>query len=119
MSKGASPLIVSARKGEWLRVYFDDAGREAWVDPQDKGDFQTWEQFLKLGTGHLLPALQPRYYQLRQQPDGKLLGTLTPKQVFKVLRLENAWSMVLTEQSQIGWLRWRDEDGRLLLGLSR
>lgn len=119
LSKGASPLIVSARKGEWLRIYYDDAGREAWIDPQDKGDFQTWEQFLKLRTGHLLPALQPRYYQLRQQPDGKLLGTVTPKQVFKVLRLENAWSMVLTEQSQIGWLRWRDEDGRLLFGLSR
>lgn len=114
-----APVIVSARKGEWLRVFYDDAGREAWIESRDNRSFQSWEQFLKLKTGHLLPALQPRYYQLWQHPDGKQLGTLTPKQVFKVLRLENAWSMVLTDKGQIGWLRWRDEDGRLLFGLYR
>ena len=40
--EGAPPLIVSARKGKWLRVYYDDAGREAWVEPHNKGRFQTW-----------------------------------------------------------------------------
>jgi hypothetical protein len=115
----ASPLIVSARKGDWLRVYYDDAGREAWIDSRYKGRFQSWGQFLKLQTGRMLPGLKPKYYQLQQQPDGKQLAILTPKQVFKVLKLENAWGMVLTDQSQIGWLRWCDEDGRLLVGLNR
>ena len=117
--EGASPLIVSARKGDWLRVFYDDAGREAWVEPQNRGHFQSWEQFLKLQTGHMLPSLQPQYYKLQQQPGGKLLATLTSKQVFKVLRIEDAWSMVLTNQTVIGWLRWRDEDGRLLVGFDR
>ncbi|MDD2539763.1 MAG: hypothetical protein PHH28_01810 [Desulfuromonadaceae bacterium] len=116
-SDGISPLIVSARKGNWLRVYYDDAGREAWLEPQYKGRFQSWEQFLKSHTGHLLPGLKPQYYKLHQQPGEKLLtATLNPNQVFKVLKLVNAWGMVLTDQAQIGWLRWRDEDGRLLIG---
>lgn len=115
---GVPPLIVSARKGSWLRVFYDDAGREAWIDPQNNGRFQSWEQFLKLQIGRMLPGLQSQYYQLLQQPGGKLLITLTPKQVFKVLRLENGWCLALINQTQqIGWLRWRDEDGRLLVGL--
>ena len=119
LQEGVPPLVVSARKGDWLRVYFDDAGREAWIDPQNKGRFQSWEQFLKLQTGRMLPGLQSQYYQLQLQPGGKLLATLTPKQVFKVLKLENSWGMVLTDQSQIGWVRWRDDDGRLVIGIGK
>ncbi|NTW99185.1 MAG: hypothetical protein HGB35_04515 [Geobacteraceae bacterium] len=113
------PLVVSARKGDWLRVYYDDAGREAWIDPQNKGRFQSWEQYLKLQTGRMLPGLQPHYYQLQQQPGGKLLAKLTPKQMFKVLKLEAAWGMVLTDQGQIGWVRWRDDDSRLVVGIGK
>ena len=119
LSEGAPPIIVSARKGDWLRVFYDDAGREAWIDPQNKGRFQSWEQFLKLQTGRMLPGLQPQYYQLLQHPGGKLLAKLTPKQLFKVLKLENAWGMVLIGQTQIGWVRWRDNDGRLTIGVGR
>jgi hypothetical protein len=110
------PLIVAARNGRWLRVIYDDAGREAWLDPQRKGTFQTWEQFLKRHPGRMLPGLQSPYYQIFQQPGGKQLGTVTPKHLFKILKIENSWTMVLVEQSRIGWLRWRDDDGRLLVG---
>lgn len=116
LPEGTSPLIVSARKGNWLRVAYDDAGREAWVNPENKGRFQSWEQLLKRQTGHILPGLPSQYYKLQQQPGGKLLATLSSKQVFKVLALENDWGLVLTDQALIGWLRWRDEDGRLLVG---
>ncbi|HIJ88403.1 MAG TPA: hypothetical protein HPP97_12095 [Desulfuromonadales bacterium] len=114
-----APLIVSARKGEWLRVFFDDAGREAWINPQNKGSFLSWEQYLKLHTARMLPALQSQYYQLLQQPNGKQLALLTPRQVFKVLKLENSWGMVLTDKGQLGWLRWRDSDGRLTVGMGK
>lgn len=113
------PLIVSARRGDWLRVYYDDAGREAWIEPQDKGRFLPWELFMKQQTGYLLPGLQPQYYRLQQKPDGKLLATLTPRQVVKLLKVDNGWGMVMSGQAQIGWLRWRDDDGRLLLGFSQ
>jgi hypothetical protein len=119
LADSPQPLIVSARKGDWLRVFYDDSGREAWLDPQAKGRFQTWEQFLKLQTVHLLPGLQAHLYQLQLQPDGKQLATLTPKQLFRVLKLENAWGMVLGEQGQLGWIRWCDDDGRLLVGIGK
>lgn len=111
------PLIVSARKGDWLRVFYDDGGREAWIDPRPYGRFYTWEHYLKMQTGHLLPGLQPQYYRLFDQPDGDLLRTVTPNQVVKVIALDKNWAMVLTEQTQIGWLRWCDDDGRLLMGI--
>ncbi|MDD2735035.1 MAG: hypothetical protein PHF56_13920 [Desulfuromonadaceae bacterium] len=113
------PLIVSARRGGWLRVFYDDAGREAWIDPRNKGHFQTWEQFMKQQTAHLLPGLQPRYYRLQQQPGGKQLATLTAKQVVKLLKTDNTWGMVMASPEQIGWLRWCDDDGRLLMGFSQ
>lgn len=116
---GPVPLIVSARKGEWLRVYYDDAGREAWIDPQNYGRFESWEQFLKMQAVRMLPGLPPQQYQLLQQPGGKMLDLLTPKQVFRVLKLENSWGMILTEQSQIGWVRWCDDDSRLMVSAGK
>ena len=118
MTGGASPLVVSARKDGWLRVCYDDAGRQAWIDPLYKGNFQPWDEYLRLQTVRLLPGLQPYYYRLQQQPNGKQLATLAPKQVFKVLAIEDSWGMVLVDQELIGWLRWRDEDGRLLVGIN-
>ncbi|MEI6205162.1 MAG: hypothetical protein WCP20_00125 [Desulfuromonadales bacterium] len=110
-------LIVTARKGSWLRVCYDDAGREAWIDAQRRMRFQTWDQFLKGQISRLLPGLRKQYYQLYRQPDRNPLSTLTPKQLFKVLKLEHDWAMVLSDRNTIGWLRWRDEDGRLLVGI--
>ena len=109
-------LVVMARKGSWLKVCYDDAGREAWIDPQRRGTFKTWEQFMRGEIGRLLPALRKPYYQLYRQPGVDPLSVLTPKQMFKVIKLENNWAMIMSDQSTIGWLRWRDEDGRLLVG---
>lgn len=110
-------LIVMARKGEWLRVTYDDAGREAWIDPQRRGRFQPWERFLKSRMSRMLPGLRKQYYQLFQQPERNPLLVLTPRQPFRVLRLDNDWAMVVSDQAGVGWLRWRDEDGRLTIGL--
>ena len=117
MHRDSIRLIVVARKGSWLRVCYDDAGREAWIDTRHRGTFQPWDQYLKGQVSHLLPRLRKQYYQLYQQPDLNPLSVLTPKQPFKVLKLENDWVMVMSDQNTIGWLRWRDEDGRLLVGV--
>ena len=119
LSEENPPLIVSARKGDWLQVFYDDAGREAWIEQHNRGHLLSWEQFLKLQTCRMLPGLQPPFYQLLQQIDGKSVATLTPKQIFKVLKLENGWSMILTEQGQLGWLKWQDNDRRLTMGIGK
>lgn len=113
----ALPLVVMARKGEWLRVAYDDAGREAWLNPRRQATFQPWELFFKGQAGRLLPGLQKRYYQIFQHPGKGALASVTPKQLFRVVKLENDWALVMSGQNGLGWLRWRDEDGRLLLGL--
>jgi hypothetical protein len=113
-----APLIVTGRKGPWLRVAYDDAGREAWLNQARPGAFQPWDFFLKDHVSRMLPGLQKRYYQLYRQPGKAVLAPLTARQFLKVLRLENDWAMVLSDQNLLGWLRWRDEDGRLLIGIS-
>ena len=114
----AAPLVVTGRKGPWLRVAYDDAGREAWLNPARPDAFQPWDFFLKDHVSRLLPGLQKKYYQLYQQPGRTVLAPLTTGQYLKVLRLENDWAMVLSDQNSLGWLRWRDEDGRLRSGVS-
>lgn len=111
------PVIVMGRKGLWLKVSYDDAGREGWLNPPRSMVFQSWDLFFKGNMSRLLPGLQSRYYQLYHQPDSRPLSVLTPQQQFKVLQLENDWAMVLVEQSTLGWMRWRDEDGRLMIGI--
>ncbi|MDA8427705.1 MAG: hypothetical protein M0T70_00430 [Geobacteraceae bacterium] len=112
------PLFVMARKGDWLRVTYDDAGREAWLNPPRDVTYQAWDLFYKGHVSRLLPGLQKKQYQLYQQQGTAPLMTLTTKQPFKVLQLDNDWAMVLLiEQNSLGWLRWRDEDGRLLIGI--
>ena len=111
------PVIVMGRKGPWLKVSYDDAGREGWLNPPRSMVFQSWDLFFKGNMSRLLPGLQSRYYQLYQQPDSRPLSVLTPQQQFKVLQLESDWAMVLVEQSTLGWMRWRDEDGRLMIGI--
>ena len=110
-------LIVMARKGNWMRVCYDDAGREAWIELQRRDVYQSWDLFFKSRLSRMLPGLRKQYYQLYLQPDRSPGLTMTPKQAFKVLKLENDWAMVMSEQTAIGWLRWRDEDGRLTIGL--
>jgi len=117
-ASSASPLIVTGRKGPWLRVAYDDAGREAWLNPARSGTFQSWDFYLKDHVSRLLPGLQKKYYQLYKHPGKAPLAALTARQFLKVLRLENDWAMVLSDQNSLGWLRWRDEDGRLLIGVS-
>jgi len=117
-SRSSIPLIVMGRKGAWIRVVYDDAGREAWLNPVRSGSYQSWEHFFKSQVASLLPGLQKKYLQLYQKPGGTVLASLRPRQFFKVLRIENDWAMILSDQSSLGWLRWRDEDSRLLIAVS-
>jgi hypothetical protein len=119
MDADSLPVIVTARKGEWLKVAYDDAGREGWVKPWRRSGFETWDDFFKGWAVHLLPGLQKRYYQLFGQPGAEALAGVAPHQLFKVILLNNDWALVQDGRNLPGWLRWRDEDGRLLIGLGQ
>ncbi|HEY3309274.1 MAG TPA: hypothetical protein VGJ93_12530, partial [Desulfuromonadaceae bacterium] len=120
MSSSTVPLIVTARKGNWLKVVCDDAGREAWLILQRQGAFHTWESFFKGKVGRLLTGVRKQYCQLFIQPGKGASTVLNPKKSFKIIKIEDDWALVmLPDQNTLSWLRWRDEDGRLLIGLER
>jgi hypothetical protein len=109
------PLFVMSCKGGWLEVVYDDAGREAWLNPGKRGVFKSWQVFLKGKTGYLLPGLQKKHYQLLTH---NLAGSGMPissKEHFKIIRIQNNQALVMLDSQTLGWLSWRDEDGRLLL----
>ena len=119
MNSYTLPLIVTARKGNWLRVVYDDVGREAWLMPQRQGAFHTWDSFFKGRLGRFLPGLHKQYYQFFQEPGKGALLTPLPKKGFKIVKLKDDWALVMPDQNSLVWLRWRDEDGRLLIGLEQ
>lgn len=113
------PLIVMARKGEWLRLTYDDAGREGWLRPGKGCAFELWEEYFRGRVVHLLPGLQKRHYQLYGEPGAQPLADLAPQHLFRVQQLVNDWARVTDERNSSVWLRWQDEDGRLLVGLGQ
>jgi len=112
------PLIVTARKGDWLRVAYDDAGRLGWLNPRQHGAFRPWAALLKGKSCRLLAGLRKQYYQIFRHP-GKmpLIQPALPKLSYKIVKLDGDWAMVMSDQSMLAWLRWRDEDGRLLISM--
>jgi len=111
-------LLVTARKGEWLRIERDDAGRQAWVHGLRRWNYTAWEQFLKGKQICFLrnaPRQQLQVYPYPEAANGTPLLSFEP---MKVIMVQGDWSFVLHDQFSAGWVRWRDHDGRLLVGLT-
>ena len=119
MDEETLPLLVMARKADWLKVTYDDAGREGWIKPGQRHGFEAWEDFWVGRVVRLLPGLQKRHYQYYGQPAREPLADVTPQQLFRVIQVDNDWVRVQGDRNFSGWLRWQDEDGRLLIGLEQ
>lgn len=116
---GDYPLVVTARKGMWLEVIHDDAGRAAWVEPRRAWPFVPWDEILKGKGARLLRGLKKPYYVVVDE-GGKVvpdLEPLTPERGFRIIEVEGDRIRVIIDLAAMGWLRWRDEDGRLLITL--
>ena len=109
-------LLVTARKGEWLEVEHDDAGRTGWIMQERRWSYTTWEQYLK---GKLILFLRnspKNQIQVVARPGASKGVPTTTKQPMKVIMAQGDWAYVLLDQTSAGWIRWRDADGRLLVG---
>ena len=107
------PLVaVSATKGGWVRLGYDDAGREGWIEPPRAWAYRPWTEFLPGRTVRVFPGMKKALYALKGEPrDGSPeRGALTRDQQVRVLQVEEDWARL---QSPAGWMRWRDADGRL------
>jgi hypothetical protein len=107
------PLIaVGATRGNWLRVAYDEAGREGWIEMSRKWEYRLWSEYLSGRPVRVLPGMKKGFYLLRQEPreGSPERGTLTRDQQVRVVQVEEDWARL---QSPSGWFRWRDGDGRL------
>lgn len=109
-------LLVTARKGEWLEVEHDDAGRTGWIMQERRWSYTPWEQYLK---GKLILFLRnspKNQIQVVARPGISKGVSTTTKQPMKVIMAQGDWAYILLDQTNAGWIRWRDADGRLLIG---
>jgi len=116
---GERAVAVLDRRGEWLKVAYDDAGREGWIRNRRFWDFIRWRDFLAGRSARLLPGLRDALTLMRREPsDGSAsLVRLTTDQAFRIVLLQDDWAKVTTGGDADGWLRWRDADGQLLLAV--
>ena len=109
-------LLVIARKGDWLEVEHDDAGRSGWIMQERRWTYTPWEQYLKGKQIQFLRNSPKKLIQVVARPGAAEGKPLPPRQSMKVIMGQGDWAYVLLDQSSGGWIRWRDSDGRLLVG---
>lgn len=110
-------LLVTARKSEWLKIERDDAGREAWLKPERRWQLISWEQFFKGRQVAFLRNAPKKQMQLLARAGDEQGTPFATKRSMKVITLQSDWAYVVLDQSSGGWIRWRDRDGRLLVGV--
>ncbi len=113
------PLMVTRSRGEWLRIAYDEAGREGWLRLERHWDYQPWDALLKGKPARLLTGLKKGYYQLFAAPasNSKRLETLSKQRQLRIIEVQGDWALVIVDLATSGWIRWRDDDGRFLISI--
>jgi hypothetical protein len=112
-------LAVMGKKGKWLKIAYDEAGREGWLEPARSWECQPWEQFLRGRLVRLLPGIKKEYHALRNEPSDSAsqLDPISRQHDLRVIEIKGDWAMVMAGTDFYGWLRWRDADGRFLISI--
>lgn len=117
--EGFLPAIVTAKKGGWFKILYDDGEREGWIEGRSSYQFYRWKELLRNRQLQLLGGLKKEYYQLRQQPDfsGVALEPVGKGVTVTALHTDGEWISVRTDSKKAGWLRWCDDNSRLAISL--
>jgi hypothetical protein len=126
--------VVGDAEPNWVEVVWDQAtGRTGWVQTTEDakpgflpspGTYQTWTEFMvthaKPAGIHWFNDVPDAIRELHSQPED--YAKVVPAfyiQRLKVLHLKGNWMLLqgldMERNSPIGWVRWREEDGQLLL----
>jgi hypothetical protein len=118
--EGFISAIVTTKKKGWFRIFYDDGEREGWIEGRSSYLFYRWEELLKDRQVILLGGLKKEYYQLRKSPDFSLepLEPVGKGVRVTALRAEGDWVKARTDSRAEGWLRWRDDNARLVISLN-
>ena len=114
---GGMAVAVLAKKGDWVKVAIDEAGRERWLRIKRGWQFLYWEDFLSQRCVSLYPGLRRSFNFLHRQPDaeGGEQETINSRDVLCVKGARGEFLLVEKQGGGDGWLRWRDDDGKLLV----
>ncbi len=116
---GEYPVAVMGKKGNWMRIAYDDAGREGWVEMARWWEYTTWEDFLKGRLARLFPGLKKGVYALHAGPSetSPLTSPLSGQENLRLIEIRGDWVFVNGDSGLSGWLPWRDGDGRFQINL--
>lgn len=111
------PVAVLESRGNWVKIAYDEAGREGWLEIGRRWSYTPWEAFLRGRSARALPGLKKEFYLMKRESSeqGANGPALTPKKSFCILQVEDDWVQGLLDFSYVGWMRWRDRDGRFLI----
>ena len=111
------PAAAMGKKGGWLNIAYDGAGRTGWVEGMRRWSYVSWEEYLPGRTARFLPWLKKGHYLLRGGPSAaaRELKALDAASAVLINRVEGDWMRVTVVPDTEGWLRWRDEEGRFLI----
>jgi hypothetical protein len=112
-------FAVTRRKGEWVRIVYDEAGREGWFVPPRQWSFYSWDRFFRGREVKPVPGLKKEYLQLYAEPTvaAPVLENMDRDRRLRVLDVSDNWMLVLVDMSRPGWFRWKDDDGRFLVSV--
>lgn len=114
---GETAVAVQGKRGAWLRIAYDEAGREGWVQLQRHWQYADWETFLKGRVVRLFAGMKKNLYSLRKDPatSSSEVQGLSATRSLRVIQVQEDWALVMIDLAAAGWIRWRDSDGRVLI----
>lgn len=115
---GRRTLTVIARRYGWYRVIVDGSERTGWLQARPAFRFRRWGELLPGKTVALPTGLRKDYYQLRREPSAAAapLAAVAAGSALQIVGVAGDWIDVRSGAGSGGWLRWRDENERLLVG---
>ncbi len=119
VSSGDVAIPVMDKRGDWLQVTYDGAGRRGWIKMDRFWKYSPWNYFLKGRTAVLLNGLRDSCYLLRKGASDLSGGStiLSPEQFMQILDVDGDWANVIVKGPETGWIRWRGGDGRFMISL--
>lgn len=118
--EGSIAVIATSKKSGWYRIIYDDGEREGWIEGRPAYQLFKWETLLINRPIALIGGLRKEFYMLRRKPDRSTESVEILGKGVRVTSLSNEgdWIKVISDSKTMGWLRWRDENGRLVIALS-